>query len=742
MSADHSRTLSALHAIPSDSSHDEWVRVVMAAKAAGLFFEEVDAWSSSGATYKEQAMRSTWHSTKPDKGIGAGTLFYIAKQHGWHGGINGAAPAKPVRAVERASKPHSTSPPREGPDEVWARCVPATHRHSYIVRKGVDSIPLDDLRVVPEGDPLWIDDVSVAGALAMRVRRSNGSTSTLQFILPVEVAERRKAQGKPDKLNLSGFPVDGWFSVGEIALGGTIYVNEGFGGACSCWKASDAASVACCGSGRMRTVATQLRQRDPESLLVLVSDRGKEKDCDAIAREVGARVVHMPEDEAQNFDANDFALREGHDALADLLERAREPVFPESPDGVVLTKASDIAIKAVLWLWKFWLALGKLILLAGAPGQGKTTLALAITATVSSGGRWPDDSRCDAGNVLIWSGEDDPGDTLAPRLKAMDANMDNVHFVSGSLIDGKAAPFDPASDMPNLLASAERLGNVRLIVVDPIVSAIAGDSHKNAEVRHDLQPLVDMASALGATVLGITHLSKGTAGRDPTERVTGSIAFSAVARIVLLAARVKGGDGNDRRILMRSKSNIGPDSGGFEYHVEQSEVQPGVQASVVKWGEAVEGTARELMAEAEAEPNRNTVAADEATECLARILGRDTVPSDAAKAQMEDEGFSAKMIRTARERLGIKPTRSGFGKEMRSYWKLPDPSLMPSEAIDAHCCPLSDRATMVTNEEARVRLDARRTHHEEREGTTQEIVRSPGAEPVDMPAEHPRGVEL
>ena len=76
-------------------------------------------------------------------------------------------------------------------------------------------------------------------------------------------------------------------------------------------------------------------------------------------------------------------------------------------------------MSAIAWLWQHWLACGKVHLLAGAPGQGKTTIALAMGATVSVGGRWPDGSRCAVGNVLMWSGEDDPGDTLAPRLKAM-----------------------------------------------------------------------------------------------------------------------------------------------------------------------------------------------------------------------------------------------------------------------------------------------------------------------------------
>ena len=76
-----------------------------------------------------------------------------------------------------------------------------------------------------------------------------------------------------------------------------------------------------------------------------------------------------------------------------------------------------------------------------------------------------------------------------------------------------------------------------MIIVDPIVSAVSGDSHKNGETRRALQPLVDLASDVNAALIGITHFSKGTSGRDPLERITGSIAFGALARVVMVAAK-------------------------------------------------------------------------------------------------------------------------------------------------------------------------------------------------------------
>lgn len=358
---------------------------------------------------------------------------------------------------------------------------------------------------------------------------------------------------------------------------------------------------------------------------------------------------------------------------------------PAQQDGVILTCAAALTPEPVSWLWHEWLALGKLHILAGAPGQGKTTIAMAFAATVSNDGRWPDGSRCAAGNVLIWSGEDDPSDTLLPRLLAMGADPSRVFFITGARIDGEAVPFDPARDLGHLLATAETIGEVRLLIVDPVVSAVAGDSHKNTEVRRALQPLVDLGVALNCAVLGISHFSKGSAGRDPTERVVGSMAFGAVARVVLCAAKVKGKDGeDDRRILVRSKSNIGPDEGGFEYAIDQMDLPafPGVCASLIGWGKPIDGTARDLLAEAEGDQADESATVRDADEFLKEMLkGVERLDSRMAIDCMKAEGFSDKQIRTARERIGAKVERSGFGAAMRSFWRLPQSCpVVPSHA--------------------------------------------------------------
>nr|WP_240939605.1 AAA family ATPase [Diaphorobacter sp. HDW4A] len=298
------------------------------------------------------------------------------------------------------------------------------------------------------------------------------------------------------------------------------------------------------------------------------------------------------------------------------------------------------------------------------------------------GGRWPDGDRCEQGNVLIWSGEDDPADTLLPRLLAAGADRSRCHFVKGAMRDGVVVPFDPARDLQQLREAIDVIGGVRLLVVDPVVSAVTGDSHKNTEVRRALQPLVDLADACDCAVLGITHFAKGGQGTDPAQRVVGSVAFTAVARIVLVAAKVKSAeDGEDARILARSKSNIGPDDGGFEYHLEQSEPLPGIQASRIAWGKAVQGSARDLLTDPDEEIEEVAAGKTDLPMLMWAELKDGCRQSKQVEAAIVGMGYSKKQVRTVREKMGVKPRKGGVGDGW--YWSLPDGFIPKTEWLAA-----------------------------------------------------------
>jgi putative DNA primase/helicase len=350
-------------------------------------------------------------------------------------------------------------------------------------------------------------------------------------------------------------------------------------------------------------------------------------------------------------------------------------------DGIVLVNGASLKPEPVRWLWLHWLALGKLHMLAGAPGQGKTTIALSFAAAISSGGRWPDGTRCPQGNVVIWSGEDDPADTLLPRLVAMGADSSRIYFIKAARVDGEEVPFDPARDLARLADEAKRIGDVRLLMVDPVVSAVGGDSNKNAEVRRALQPIVDLAAELDCAALGISHFGKGSAGRDPTERVLGSVAFSAVARVVMAAAKIKGDDGEEARLLVRSKSNIGPDDGGFRYAIDQAELSqyPGISASRVTWGDPVAGSARELLAEAEAEDDDGEKA--DAAAFLRELLSGGALPVSEVKRQANDAGHAWRTVQRAMRKAGVDSRRGGFGKPAQWFLAASGATVAPSAPV-------------------------------------------------------------
>lgn len=370
------------------------------------------------------------------------------------------------------------------------------------------------------------------------------------------------------------------------------------------------------------------------------------------------------------FDGNYPEKLAWFDASNHILEdddpRALETVVK---DQVILINGSDLQQKPIDWIWPGWLACGKLHVLAGDPGQGKTTIAMALAASVSSGGLWPDGTDCDVGNVLIWSGEDDPADTLLPRLIAAGADKANCYFVSGTRVSGLEQPFDPARDIQALEEQAELIGGIKLLVVDPVVSVITGNSHNNSEVRRDLQPLVNLASRLNAAVLGITHFNKASGGGNPALRVIGSVAFTGVARTVLAAAKVKQESGEYRRILTIAKANNSPDGGGFEYEIQERKTIDGINATAIRWGKAVQGEARELLADSTDQSSARGSAIEAAKEFLQVALAQASTPTKTIESECKTVGLSWATVRRASDLLNVIKTK---GHEGMFYWRLPD----------------------------------------------------------------------
>lgn len=413
------------------------------------------------------------------------------------------------------------------------------------------------------------------------------------------------------------------------------------------------------------------------------------------ARAVGGQVA-VPDfgdnrpDGATDF--NDLARHLGAEAVERAAANATRPELSEDQPAslnataaelasVELQRGDSIEMRPIRWIWRDYLAAGKLHILAGAPGTGKTTLAIALAATITAGGRWPDGSCAEVADVLIWSGEDDPEDTLAPRLQASGADMTRIHFARRTRSEsGESRAFDPATDFPLLSSATVRLPNLRLVLLDPIVTVVGmADSHKNSEVRRALQPLAEFAERHECAVLGISHFSKGTAGRDPLERVTGSLAFGAAARVVIAAAKLPDEEGGGR-VMVRAKSNIGPDGGGFRFDLDRAEIpgKPGIIGQRVLWGDPVEGPAREILGTAETEDEGGNA---NAKEFLRYMLAAGPALAAEVFRSGEAHGFSKRQLQRARSALGARVDKLG----MRGGWEwsLPKMPETPEDTEDA-----------------------------------------------------------
>jgi hypothetical protein len=392
----------------------------------------------------------------------------------------------------------------------------------------------------------------------------------------------------------------------------------------------------------------------------------KKGDPNDIFREQGPEGVARSFDDAEEIKPG----AQGDRADEEPPERGAPPIGEAKDPLVILVNAASIEPEPVCWLWRNWLQRGVFNLIAGKPGSGKSTTALSFCATVTSGGQWPDGDACSKSwRAVYWSGEDGIRDTLLPRFLAAGGERENMEFVHQVREGERKRPFDPSRDMQGLARAMESLGDVRLIVLDPIALAVKGDSHKNVETRQGLQPFADLCARFCACGLGVHHLAKSTPGGDPLDRVSGSLAFGALPRCVLLTAKDLNGGRNARRALVRVKVSNGPDWGGFEYELEQRRLDnwPDIEAQRVLWATPIEGSAREILAQFEDKPTNESPAAKFLVEALKG--GPQLAAEVIAKA--DSAGISERTLRRAFKDLGGVSERHGRGRDHFVVWELP-----------------------------------------------------------------------
>jgi hypothetical protein len=343
-------------------------------------------------------------------------------------------------------------------------------------------------------------------------------------------------------------------------------------------------------------------------------------------------------------------------SIAQVVDAAR----PVGVGASIITLAS-VSPQPIQWLWRPHFALGKLSVLAGHPGLGKSLVTMDLAAHVSTGRKWVDGSPCPHGSVVLVSGEDDPGDTLRPRLDAAGADVNRIHYLR-AVHDLEGERGFTLADVPHLAATMVKLKDCRLIIIDPVSAYLAGtDSHKNADVRALLAPLAQMAGDFGVAILCVSHLNKGQG--DAIGRVTGSLAFVAAARAAYAVARDK--EDPHRRLLLPIKNNLGVDVSGVSYRIAETIVDGLGGVPYVIWDrDPVKVSADEALAPSTG--GESTVA--DATEFLKDLLRDGPVPVKEIKAEATAAGITWRTVERAKADMEVIAERHNGERRGEGYW--------------------------------------------------------------------------
>ncbi len=306
---------------------------------------------------------------------------------------------------------------------------------------------------------------------------------------------------------------------------------------------------------------------------------------------------------------------------------------PSKPETVKIIRMSDVELTPVEWLWKPYLPFGKLSVLQGDPGEGKTYFAMHLAAACTNGKLLPNMERMEPFNVIYQTAEDGLGDTVKPRLIEAGADLDRVLVIDDSEVQ--------------LTLSDERIekaiveNNARLVIIDPIQAYLGADVDMNRanEVRPIFMRLGQVAQRTGCAILLIGHLNKA-AGMQSLQRGLGSIDIAAAVRSVMFIGKLK--HDPTMRILTHEKSSLAPpgvslafslgDEGGFrwvgEYDITADEMLSGI------------------------EPQRETKT-QQAKDLICALLagGKQVLSEDIDKAALE-RGIPGRTVRDAKRELG------------------------------------------------------------------------------------------
>ncbi len=511
---DVERARSALNYFNAGCSREKWVRIGMAAKSAGLAFEDFHSWSKDAENYTGEAdCKSAWKSFDEFGSVKAGTLFYMAYEQGWkdtarnYTNANHHSDEKRHCRKENKSQHSDDKAPKKNVLDIWDICTPALSTHGYIVRKG--GIP-DGLRVYPESaSPLSVDGQNIAGYLVVPCL-ADDQLQTLQFIPP----------GIGKKLNLGGASFnDGFYLVGKInEETKSIYLCESIGNAWSINKAINEPSVVFFGSGRMLRVAKVIRAKYPNVRLVLVPDRGIEVKAAEIAAAIFCQWVELPIDKPKNYDVNDYAQEFGCDELARLLTNLKSPDMRYK----LLSGADLFGASPMRWIVQGVIPVEGLTALYGASGSGKSFLILDMAFAIAAGEKRWFGCRINQAPVTYVCLEGESG--MGKRVKASSLYFNKpVPEALRFVVQSFNLLTDDILELAKAITSAGCDGG--LVVIDTLNrSAPGADENSSVDMGNIIAAAKKLQNLIGGAVLLVHHT-----GKDATKGLRGhSSLFAAL----------------------------------------------------------------------------------------------------------------------------------------------------------------------------------------------------------------------
>lgn len=358
----------------------------------------------------------------------------------------------------------------------------------------------------------------------------------------------------------------------------------------------------------------------------------------------------------------------------------------DSMDTVVQCLA-DVEPTTVEWLWRPWIPLGKLTILEGESGVAKSTMTMDWAALVSRGNPWPmttvdgvpqRPNRAEPAGVVLVGIEDDAEDTIVPRLIAADADRSRIFTMAQPTDDnGDPVPFVIPEDV-NRLRRAIEVANARLVVIDPITAFLSTKQVKAGDdpsTRQALMPLVNIARETRCAIVLVRHLNKST-GMDAKHRGSGSMAYTALARSVILAGELKDADGTGAtHAIARTKGNLGRDPDTLGYALRNAPDNPDI--STMQWAGSLDINANQLVGADSAKDKAGRKAApvrEQAEDAIRLLLANGPMNAgDVIDEVCEKVDCSEKTVHNASKAIGVLKARAYVdGKVSHWTWELPN----------------------------------------------------------------------